>query len=121
MPDPETVVRTFCAAWPRRNVDELLSYFAEDAVYHNMPLEPASGKNSIRELLNMFVPAESLEAEIVHLVTRGELVFTERVDRMTLGGKRIVLPCAGVFEIRDGKIAAWRDYFDLATWQRQSE
>jgi len=25
-----------------------------------------------------------------------------------------------VFEIRDGKIAAWRDYFDLATWQRQT-
>jgi limonene-1,2-epoxide hydrolase len=25
-----------------------------------------------------------------------------------------------VFEIRDDKIAAWRDYFDLATWQRQT-
>jgi limonene-1,2-epoxide hydrolase len=27
---------------------------------------------------------------------------------------------ARVFDIRDGKIAAWRGYFDLATWQRQT-
>jgi limonene-1,2-epoxide hydrolase len=29
------------------------------------------------------------------------------------------LPVAGVFEVRDGKIAAWRDYFDLATFTKQ--
>jgi len=118
--DPETIVREFCASWPERNVEKLLDYFAEDALYHNMPLEPVTGRNSIREVLNMFVPGENLEAEILNLATCGNLVFTERVDRMTLNGKRVVLPCAGVFEIRDGKIAAWRDYFDLATWQRQT-
>ena len=42
------------------------------------------------------------------------------VDRFRFGDKRVELPCAGVFEIRDGKIAVWRDYFDLATWQRQA-
>ena len=89
-------------------------------VYHNMPLEPVSGKNGIREVLNLFLPAEKIEAEIVHLVARGNLVFTERVDRFRFGEKRVELPCAGVFEIRDDKIAAWRDYFDLATWQRQT-
>lgn len=31
------------------------------------------------------------------------------------------LPIVGVFEIRGGKISAWRDYFDLATWQRQTK
>jgi len=52
-------------------------------------------------------------------VSRGNLVFTERVDRFTMNGRTVALPVAGVFEIRDGKIAAWRDYFDFATWQRQ--
>ena len=118
--DPETIVREFCATWPERNVEKLLAYFADDAVYHNMPMEPVTGKNGIREVLNLFVPAEEIEAEIVHLVARGNLVFTERVDRFRFGDKRVELPCAGVFEIRDGKIAAWRDYFDLATWQRQT-
>ena len=35
-------------------------------------------------------------------------------------GKTIALPVAGVFELRDGKIAAWRDYFDLQTFMTQS-
>ena len=120
MQDPESVVRDFCAACARRNIDELLGYFTEDAVYHNVPLEPVSGLDGIREVMNLFVPGESLEFEIRHLASRGPVVFTERVDRMRMGGKDIALPVAGVFEIRDGKIAAWRDYFDLATWQRQA-
>ena len=85
-----------------------------------MPLEPVTGKNGIREVLNLFLPADEIEAEIVHLAAQGNRVFTERVDRFRFGEKRVELPCAGVFEIRDGKIAAWRDYFDLATWQRQA-
>src|SRR5262249_8466551 len=71
-------------------------------------------------ILNMFIFADGLEAELVHVATLGEVVFTERVDRMTLGGKRVVLPCAGVMEIRGGKIVAWGDYFDLAPWHRQA-
>ena len=120
MPDPETVVRSFFAAWPRRNMEEVLGYFTDDALYHNMPLEPVTGKDGIREILNMFLFSDQLEAELLHVAPLGTLVFTERVDRMTLAGKRVVLPCAGVMEIRDDKIAAWRDYFDLATWQRQT-
>ncbi len=120
MRDPETVVRDFCAAWTRRDVDELLGYFTADAVYHNIPVEPVTGTDGIRELLNMFAPAaSSAEFEIVRLAAHGNVVFTERVDRFTMNGKSVVVPVAGVFEIRDGKIAAWRDYFDFATWQRQ--
>ena len=118
--DPETIIREFCASWPERSVDRFLDFFTEDAVYHNMPLEPVTGKNGIREVLNLFLAAQEIEAEVVHLAARGNLVFTERIDRFRFGDKRVELPCAGVFEIRDGKIAAWRDYFDLATWQRQT-
>jgi limonene-1,2-epoxide hydrolase len=121
MPDPETIVREFCDAWSRRNIDELLGYFTDDAVYHNMPLAPVTGKDGIREILNLFVPpAAVIEFEMLHVASRGPIVFTERVDRFTSAGKTVSLPVAGVFEIRDGKIAAWRDYFDLATWQRES-
>ena len=112
--------RSFFAAWPRRNMEEVLGYFTDDALYHNMPLEPVTGKDGIREILNMFLFSDQLEAELLHVAPLGNVVFTERVDRMTLAGKRVVLPCAGVMEIRNDKIAAWRDYFDLATWQRQA-
>ena len=118
--DPEAIVLEFFGSWRERSIDKLLGYFADDALYHNMPMAPVTGKDGIREILSMFIPADDVEAEILLLATRGNVVFTERIDRMTIGGKRVVLPCAGVFEIRDGKIAAWRDYFDLATWQRQT-
>ncbi|TMA93189.1 MAG: nuclear transport factor 2 family protein, partial [Deltaproteobacteria bacterium] len=85
--DPETIIREFLASWPERNVERFLEYFTDDAVYHNMPLEPVSGKNGIREVLNLFLPAEEIEAEIVHLVARGNLVFTERIDRFRFGDK----------------------------------
>lgn len=49
----------------------------------------------------------------------GTVVFAERVDRTdTRDGKHVDLPVVGVFEIVDGKIRAWRDYFDLATYMR---
>ena len=122
MRDPETIVRDFCAAWTRRDITELLGYFTDDAVYHNMPLAPATGKDAIQEILNLFVPpATTIVFEMLHVACAGPVVFTERIDRFVIGGKEIALPVAGVFEIRDGKIAAWRDYFDFATWQRQSE
>ncbi|HEV8574090.1 MAG TPA: limonene-1,2-epoxide hydrolase family protein, partial [Dehalococcoidia bacterium] len=47
-------------------------------------------------------------------------VLTERLDKFALGGKKIELPVMGVFELTDGKIAAWRDYFDMAAWTRQT-
>ena len=120
MADAHKIVLDMLAAWEKRDYDKIMSSFADDAVYHNIPVTPVTGHDGIRELLNMFAPtAEAAEFEILNLVSRGNLVFTERVDRFTMNGRTVALPVAGVFEIRDGKIAAWRDYFDFATWQRQ--
>src|SRR3954471_5753483 len=52
----EDVVRRFCAAFSRRDVAELVDFFADDAVYHNIPLAPANGKEAIRTTLESFVP-----------------------------------------------------------------
>jgi limonene-1,2-epoxide hydrolase len=118
---PEEVVRGFCEAWSRRDVDELLNFFTDDAVYHNMPIAPVQGLDGIRNMLNLFVPgAESITFEIVHITASGNVVHTERVDTFQMGDKTVVLPVAGVFELREGKIAAWRDYFDMGAWTSQT-
>ena len=49
----------------------------------------------------------------------GATVFNERVDSFLVNGRSVVVPVAGVFEISGGKIKAWRDYFDLATYMNQ--
>lgn len=119
----EKLIQEFCDAWKERDVDAILAYFHDDAVYHNIPIEPAVGPEAIRAVVEMFVPpADAIEFEVHHIFSNpnGDIVFTERTDRFVIGGKTIDLPVAGVFELRDGKIAAWRDYFDLQTFMTQS-
>lgn len=110
----EETIRRFCSAFSRRNVDELIDFFAPEAVYHNIPLPPASGIDAIRDALQMFVPASpEIEFEIRNMASSGSVVFTERIDRMTFNGKPVELPVTGVFELDGGLIVAWRDYFDM--------
>lgn len=110
----ERLVREFCEAFTRRDIDEILGYFTDDAVYHNIPMDPATGKDAIRAVLEMFVPGSpTIEFSMLNVASAGAIVFTERVDRMSIGGRPVALPVAGVFEVRDDKIAAWRDYFDM--------
>jgi limonene-1,2-epoxide hydrolase len=118
---PEDLVRCFCEAWSRRDVRELLSFFAQDAVYHNIPIAPAVGHGEIENMLNLFVPSSSeIVFEIVHIASKDGVVLTERIDKFQMGERRVELPVMGTFEVRDGKIAAWRDYFDLQTWINQT-
>jgi limonene-1,2-epoxide hydrolase len=121
--DAEKIVTDFCNAWPRKNVDELLAFFTDDAVYHNIPLESAKGKEAIRSVINTFLPmARSLQFKVLHSAGNGNVVFNERVDIFDLGnGKTISLPVAGVFEVTGSKISAWRDYFDMAMYTKQMQ
>jgi limonene-1,2-epoxide hydrolase len=121
--DAEKVVTEFCNAWPRKNIEELLGFFTEDAIYHNIPLEPVKGKAAIRAGINTFLPmAKSLHFKVLHSASNGNMVFNERVDVFDLGnGKTIQLPVAGVFEVTGNKISAWRDYFDMAMYTKQMQ
>lgn len=115
------LVADFCRAWSRRSVDELMEYFTEDAVYHNIPVQPLTGKPAIANMLRAILqPATAIDWEVLNTVAGGDVVFTERVDRFEMGGKKVELPVAGVFEVENGKIRAWRDYFDMAAWTRQT-
>lgn len=119
--DNEALVKSFCEAFSRRDTDEILGFFTDDAVYHNMPMPAVTGKDAIRTVLDMFLkPSSSVEFEVLNIAGSGDIVLTERIDRFQMGDKKVELPVMGAFEVRDGKIAAWRDYFDMGTWTRQT-
>ena len=121
MSDAVQVVREFCAAWEARDQERILDAFTDDGVYHNIPMQAAKGKDAIKALLAMILgPATEVQFEIINIVGEGDVVMTERIDTFQLGERRIVLPVMGVFEVEEGKISAWRDYFDLATWTKQA-
>jgi limonene-1,2-epoxide hydrolase len=118
----QEIVNKFCAAWSRRNIDEIIEFFSEDAEYLNIPTPPAAkGKEAIKKVINGFLPmAKGLEFKILHTAANGNVVFNERVDIFDLGGgKKIELPVMGVFEVSGTKIAKWRDYFDMQMFTKQ--
>jgi len=119
--DPTALVLEFCNAFAAGKAPaELVEYFTDDAVYHNMPVDPAVGREAILGLLNMFVtPAERIEFKVRHIVATDNTVLTERVDVFHLPNATIELPVMGTFEVADGKITAWRDYFDLNQFMAQ--
>lgn len=120
--DNAEIVRNFCAEWdaPALDGEIIASYFTEDAFYHNIPMEPITGRDAIATALSgMAGVATSKGWEIVNLVAEGDVVMTERIDRFDAQGNAVALPVMGVFELRDGKIASWRDYFDLGTFEKQ--
>jgi limonene-1,2-epoxide hydrolase len=117
---PIDLVRRFCAAWADGDVDALLTYFADDAVYHNMPIAPVTGKDAIRTTIEGFANGvDKIEFRVRNIVADGDVVLTERVDVFVTPATTIELPVMGTFEISHGKITAWRDYFDLNQFMSQ--
>lgn len=115
MPSAEQVVRDFCAAASTRDPAVLRAFFSDDVVYHNIPMEPAVGIDATIETLTMFIGmCTALRFDIHHLAVQDGAVLTERTDVFTMGAVEAPLPVMGVFEVVDGRITAWRDYFDMA-------
>ena len=109
----DALVRGFIAAWERRDTDHIAAAFAPDGVYHSMPLTPIVGREAIRAWVASFEGKPPGRLEVLHQVASPRVVLQERLDRITLNGQPVVLPIAGVFELADGLITAWREYFDL--------
>jgi limonene-1,2-epoxide hydrolase len=114
MPSAEQVVRDFCAAASTRDPEILRRFFSDDIVYHNIPMDPAEGIEATMGVVGMFVSmCDALEFEVHHLASDGSTVLTERTDHFTIKGRSAPLPVMGAFQVVDGKITAWRDYFDM--------
>ncbi|MEQ8860549.1 MAG: SgcJ/EcaC family oxidoreductase [Pseudomonadales bacterium] len=117
MNDNERVVREFIAAWSRLDAAELAGYFTEDGCYHNIPAHPVRGRAAVEEFIRGFTASwTATDWELVSIAAVGDRVYAERVDRTKTTQGDVDLPCLGVFEMSDGKIREWRDYFDLNTF-----
>jgi len=120
MADSISIVREFCDSWAKGDLDVIMSFFADDAVYHNIPVDPVVGTDAIRATIAGFTTGvESVEFRTMHIAAADDVVLTERVDVFVFPNGRVELPVSGTFELRNGKIAAWRDYFDMQQFMSQ--
>ena len=125
METPIEVVRRFCAAWSGdMGTDDLSAFFTDDAIYHNMPFSPVTGRKNIADNIDSFIRPgppgiEGIEFRLINIAADGPVVMTERFDVFKLSDTSFGLPVMGTFEVRDGKINAWRDYFDTNQFTSQ--
>jgi len=116
------VVTGFLEAWNRQDLDGIASRLAPDVFYHNIPMEPVLGRDAVVAGLAPFVQGcTAVDWQVLHIADTGSgAVLTERVDNFVMGEKRMSVRVMGTFELRDGLITHWRDYFDLAEFQKQA-
>lgn len=113
----------FIEQWNKIDLDAIVDAADDDIVYHNIPMDMVVGKDSFRAAISPLVQMATdiiWETPLIAETSSGE-VLTERVDTFVLAsGHRITVRVMGVFEwTSHGKLAKWRDYFDLAEFQRQ--
>lgn len=114
-------VRDFVAKFEALDLEGIMATFSDHAFYHNIPMEPLVGKDAIRGFIEPFMEPITEIKWALHFIAEDEngVVMTERVDTFVFGDRRVVMPVMGTFEFENGKLAKWRDYFDLAEFETQ--
>jgi limonene-1,2-epoxide hydrolase len=114
---PAEIVKAFLKAMEPLDYDTALHYIAESCEYTNPPpIGTVHGPAGVRAVLEpFFAPTKENEFRILRELANGPVVMLERLDRHRLEDKWVELPVTGVFEVHDGRITYWRDYFDAAT------
>ena len=117
---PTEIVNRFIAAVERKDLDAALALVTDDVEYDNVPMAKVHGPDAVRATLEPFLAGAAEVEWVVHReAATGDVVMNERTDRFRMGGRWIEIPVVGVWELRGGKIALWRDYFDLASFTKQ--
>ncbi|GAA4487997.1 hypothetical protein GCM10023094_47160 [Rhodococcus olei] len=112
--DSVTVVESFLTALARGDVDSALEMITDDVEWVNVGLPTLRGARLVgRSLRAMNSPWLRFDAILHHIAAADGAVLTERTDLVTVGPLGIEFWVCGTFELRDGKIAVWRDYFSL--------
>ena len=118
---PQQTVEAFIDCWNRMDMEAVFGMLSDDVIWHNIPMEPVMGKAAVQAMMDGFPDFESCHWDTHAISANGNKVLTERTDHFTLvGGKKASIRVMGIFEIdANGKIAKWRDYFDIVEFQRE--
>ena len=119
---PQQTVEAFISHWNACDIDAMLALCAPEIVYHNIPMEPVHGTAQMREMVAGFLAdIASCDWQTHAIAANGNTVLTERTDIFNFkDGRRAAIRVMGTFELgSDGRIIAWRDYFDMLEVQRE--
>jgi limonene-1,2-epoxide hydrolase len=116
MPTPSDIVHAFMAAMAVKDYDSALKYIAPHCEYDNVPIGKVTGPEGVRAVLEpFFAPTIENQLLVKRELAQGNTVILERLDRHLLDTGWVELPVTGIFEVENGQITLYRDYFDLNT------
>lgn len=115
--NPAGIVEAFLnAALRDRDFDVVGALIADGAVWENVGYPTLRGGQRIVTTFRSAaarLPWMRWDVNFHRTATAGTTVLTERTDSVLIGPFRADFWVVGVFELRDGKIDLWRDYFDV--------
>ncbi|WP_205697044.1 limonene-1,2-epoxide hydrolase family protein [Conexibacter sp. SYSU D00693] len=114
--DPAGVVEAFLAAMEAGDVDAAVALLDDDIAYTNVSLPTIHGRRGVERLARLVFDRLGMHFRVVvhGIAVEGDVVLTERTDALGLGRFEQRFWVCGRFEVRDGRITVWRDYFDWA-------
>ena len=112
------VVETFLNALQDQDFAVIEALVADDIAYENVGFPVIRGGARVVKLLRGMEGKMGFEVKFHRNVAEGGTVLNERTDAMVFGPLRLQFWVCGVFEVRDGRITLWRDYFDNVAFIR---
>ncbi len=108
------IVEKFLYALRDGDLDAVQRLLDDDLVYQNVGLSTIRGSRRTMKLLaRLQRPSLGFDVKFHRIAAHGGAVLTERTDALIVGRVRVNFWVWGVFEVHDGRITLWRDYFDM--------
>ncbi len=113
---PIQLVERFLYLMSVKDLDGATELLSEDVEYANVGLPTVRGRGRVRRLGRATLGLNGAGFEVyVHAISAsGSTVLTERTDVLKFRRLRAQFWVCGRFDVRDGQIVLWRDYFDQA-------
>jgi len=111
--DNAHTVEVFLSALQDEDFDNAGAVLDDNLVYENVGFPTIRGRARAIKLFRGMQGKARFEVKIHRIAVNGASVLTERTDVLVVGPVRLQFWVCGVFEVRDGRITLWRDYFDM--------
>ncbi|MEX0581238.1 MAG: limonene-1,2-epoxide hydrolase family protein [Mycobacterium sp.] len=112
-PDSARTIENFLTAMQNHDIDGAGAALDENLVYQNVGFPTIRGRARAMKLFRSMQGRAGFEVKIHRIAVNGSTVLTERTDALVFGRVRLQFWVCGVFEVTDGRITLWRDYFDM--------
>ncbi len=109
---PKAVVEEWVRRFNAADLDGLASLYAEDAINHQVVMEPLRGREAIRRMFATEFARAEMVCLVENLFADGEWAILEWRDPKGMRG-------CGFFQVREGVIVFQRGYFDQLSFFRQ--